>query len=107
MTPAMYTTAEVCAILVTTRTTVRAMVLAGVLESPLRGRISRRSVAAVLEDGRAWQEIAREKHAASEAAVRNGRKRQPATGDGKSAKTATVTPFPTLTASGRQKNLLD
>ena len=108
MTPRLYTTADVCAMLQTTRTTVREMVKAGVLESPLRGRISIRSVEALLEDGRSWQEIRDEKAAAAKKAkARNGKIRKQSTGAGASGKTAKPTTSLILTGTGRRKNVID
>lgn len=107
MTPRTYTTAEVCAILGVTRTTVSAMVHGRVLKSPARGRITMKSVDELLEDGRSWHDIAKEKRADQKAPAPSGKKRKQVTGDGASASTGKVTAFPTLTATGRQKNLID
>lgn len=107
MTPRLYTTAEVCAILGVTRTTINTIVNAGVLESPLRGKISIRSLEAFLEDGRSWQVIADEKRrAAKKAQARNGKTKRPGIGAGASPSKGKVTPLRMLTGRGRKGNLL-
>lgn len=107
MTPRMYTTKQVCAMLLVSAPTISEMVNAGVLERPLRGKISIRSVDAFLEDGRPWQEIAAEKQrAARKDKAPSGKTRKQNTGAGASRKTAKITTFPTLTDSGLKRNLL-
>lgn len=103
MTPRYYTTDQACAILGSiSRSTLGDMVSAGVIERPLRGRYTVRSVEAFVEDGRTWQAIAKEKKdAARKVRARNGKTPKRARGAGKSDAAAKATPSATLTDRGR------
>jgi hypothetical protein len=103
----VYTTSEVCAILRCVRTTVNSMIAARVLKSPMRGRVTVASVDAFLEDGRPWQEIAAEKHAAAPVKAPSGKTPKRSSGAGASGGMEKITQFPIVTGRGRGKNVID
>ena len=106
MTPRYYKTDDACAILGDiSRTTLGEMVAAGVIERPLRGRYTVRSVEAFVEDGRTWQEIADEKkRAARRAKATNGKTKKPARGASASAEQDKTTSSAIRTDRGRVLN---